>query len=155
MQPVQTRLRRFARITVGVLLVIQTIMFAGWALFLGMFIPTMGGMAMIVGGGKATDEQFEKAWWAIWAMAASPFLVVVLCGIMAWLVLRNRRPWLLYACVAIALLLYIPLANFVMEGHWSHVRLYGLMPVLFPLAGALLVSRPGSLKQPDVGPQGL
>lgn len=142
-------MRRIARIVVGILLVIQTMMFAGWALFLGMFIPTLGGMAMIVGGSKATDEQFERAWWAIWGMAAAPFLVVILCGMIAWLVLRNRRPWLLYACVAIALMLYIPLANFLMDGHWSHVRLYGLMPIVFPLAGALLVTRPDERKDRD------
>ena len=140
-------MRRIARIIVGILLAIQTIGMLGFATFLGMFIPALGGMAMIVGGNKATDEQHEQAWLVIKLMAAAPFLVILLSGVIAWLVLRNRRPILLYICTGIALALYITLANFLMEGSWSHVRFSGLLPILLPLAGAALVLRPS--EQPD------
>jgi hypothetical protein len=51
------------------------------------------------------------------------------------------------------------MANFLMEGYWSHLTFDGFLPILFPLVGALLVSRPGErkdpgsdiLKQPNVG----
>ncbi len=141
-------MRKIARIIVGIILVIQTLMMLSLAVFIGFMGRAFGGMAMIVGGGKATDEQVDKAWMAINLLSASPLLLVVLCGAIAWLVLRNRNPWLLYGCTAVALALYIWMANLLMEGHWSHLTFDGVLPILFPLVGALLVSRPGERKDP-------
>lgn len=96
----ESRVFRTVRIIVGVALGAQAGLLSLFAVFCLIFILFLGGMATIVSGGQASEENFTKAWLMMFAMILTPFVVTILVAISAASVLlRKGRATVIIACL--------------------------------------------------------
>lgn len=130
---------RATRILVGVLLVGQTLLSLGFAVFLLVFIPLLGGMAMAFGGSKATDDQIEKTWWMIGFMTAIPFVLTILLAVASILIILDKGTAWVYAFCTFFIIAYLVLAHVIMHGEWCGFIWQAAMPLIIPLSGIALV----------------
>src|ERR1043165_7720663 len=131
----ESELKRIIRQLVGVLVLIQSIGLFHVACFLLIFVPFLGGMAMIYGAGNASDEKIKQTWLYIGLMVVAPFILTILLFISSIQLLKNRRPvFVLVSCV-LFVGAYLFLAHQVMERDWTKFTFYAALPVLAPIAG--------------------
>jgi hypothetical protein len=112
-------LERAFRIIVGILLLMQTAVLLMISSFTSLFLPLLGGMAMIVGGGNASDDQVTKTWWMIGLMMVAPFVVTALIGIASIQILERKRPLLISIICGVSVITYLSLAHVVLSGDWT------------------------------------
>ena len=96
----ESRSFRIVRIIVGIALGAQAGLLSLFAGFCLIFILLLGGMATIVSGGQATEENFVKAWLIMFAMILTPFVVTIFVAMSAASVLlRKGRMVVIIACL--------------------------------------------------------
>lgn len=121
------------RYLVGTLLMIQAVVSFLLAGVLSIFVLLFG---------PITFSQVTKNWWTMTLLfAVGPYIVSVLMGIAAVLMLRRKRRVLIFIFLSLYILLYLGFVYMVHTGHWTGLALLALLPILPPVGGVIIAVR--------------
>lgn len=136
LETTETKFQKRFRITTGVLMALQTLIFFFVAAFLLFFILFMGGLATVAGGGNVTEEQFINTWWMIGFMATYPEFVMILMIIATVQIFIRRRPIFIVITCLLFILPYLGMAYLMLQNEETKREFSSLafLPILIPMA---------------------
>jgi hypothetical protein len=138
---------RLARLIIGVLMTIETMLLINICIALAIFILFMGGIAFLAGGSAASDAQVKATFGMILLMAIAPFTWPILLAISTINIFLRKRPVLIiiFCVLSIIAELGLLLAFYKLdtEGRikWLTFTTYHILlivSILIPLAGVVL-----------------